>query len=233
MGSRCPKALWHSIHTPDLAEPFPAWVQAKFCFGHILEAFGIALCKAAGHTVVGEQDELWVDGVAGHRDAVVDGCVVDFKSCSQRSFEKFKNKSLATDDPFGYLDQMDGYLVGSLKDPLVTVKDRGYLFAIDKTLGHMCLYEHSLRKDHILSRISEYRDVVRRDVPPRCTCEEIPEGKSGNIRLGVRASYSSFKWCCKPSLRCFLYASGPVFLTHVERKPDVREIDKDGNTIYH
>lgn len=233
MGPKCPCALWYSINKPELAERLPPWVHAKFSFGHILEAFGIALCKAAGHTVTGEQDELWVDGVAGHRDCVVDGCVVDFKSCSSRSFEKFKNKSLAHDDLFGYLDQMDGYLVGSLNDPLVTVKDKGYLFAIDKTLGHMCLYEHRLREDSIRKRIKLFREIVARDTPPDCTCGVIKDGESGNYKLDTKASYSDFKYACFPHLRTFLYSNGPRYLTQVKREPkDVREIDREGNTIY-
>jgi hypothetical protein len=226
MGPKCPRALWYSINKPELAEHLPPWVHAKFAFGHILEAFGIALCKAAGHTVTGEQDELCVDGVVGHRDAVVDGCVVDFKSCSSRSFEKFKNKSLAHDDPFGYLDQMDGYLVGSFNDPLVTVKDRGYLFAIDKTLGHMCLYEHKVREDHIRERVKQSKEIVNLPEPPRCRCGTQPVGESGNVKLDIKASYSDFKHCCFPGLRTFIYAGGPVYLTEVKRVPDVPELHR-------
>ena len=234
MGPKCPCALWYSIHKPELAETIPPWVHAKFSFGHILEAFGIALCKAAGHTVTGEQDELWVDGVAGHRDCVVDGCVVDFKSCSSRSFQKFKDKSLAHDDPFGYLDQMDGYLVGSLNDPLVTVKDRGYLFAIDKTLGHMCLYEHHLREASIIARIEQFKDIVGQPTPPECTCRTVRDGESGNEKLDIKASYGPFKFACRPNLRTFLYAEGPRYLTKVVRRPadHVREIDRYGNTVH-
>lgn len=232
MGPKCPCALWYSIHKPKLAEPLPPWAQSKFAFGHILEAFGIALCKAAGHTVTGEQDELWVDGVAGHRDAVVDGCIVDFKSCSSRMFDKFKSKSIAHDDPFGYLDQVDGYLVGSLNDSLVTVKDRGYIFAIDKTLGHMVIYEHKIRERSIRDRIATSKSIVALDQPPPCECGTVAEGRSGNLRLDVKASYSPYKFCCNPTLRTFLYSGGPVYLTKVMRKPDVREIDKDGNTVH-
>ena len=236
MGPKCPKALWYSIHHPELAEPLPPWVHAKFSFGHILEAFGIALCKAAGHTVTGEQDELWVDGVAGHRDAVVDGCIVDFKSCNSRSFETIKRKQMVN-DPFlsSYLDQMDGYLVGSLEDPLVTVKDKGYIFAIDKTLGHMCLYEHCIRESSIRERIGRSKWIVAQPSPPDCTCGVQPDGESGNIRLDAKASYSNFKHSCFPHLRTFLYSEGPRYLTVVKRRPadHVREIDAKGNTVYH
>lgn len=232
MGPRCPKALWHSIHTPELAEPLPPWANFKYSFGHIIEGLAIGLAKASGHEVTGEQDELWVDGVAGHRDCIIDGCLVDVKSASSFSFKKFADKSIAEDDAFGYLDQLDAYLVGSADDPLVRTKDRAYLLAVDKQLGHMCLYEHRLRHEHILQRVSDYKRIVALEQAPACTCVCIPDGKSGNVKLGVKASYNTFKHCCFPRLRTFLYASGPVYLTEVKRKPDVPEINKFGKVIY-
>jgi len=95
MGNRCPKALWHSIHTPELAEPLQPWANIKYTYGHVLEALVIVLSRAAGHQVEGEQDELVLDGIVGHRDCVIDGCSVDVKSASSLSFQKFKDKSLA------------------------------------------------------------------------------------------------------------------------------------------
>lgn len=231
MGSRCPCALWYSIHHPELATPIPAYAKIKFAYGHLIEAIAIHLAKAAGHSVVGEQDELTVDGIKGHRDCVIDGCIVDVKSTTTRGFEKFKDGSIEEDDPFGYLDQIDGYLVGSLQDPLVTVKDRGYLLAIDKQLGHCCLHEHHLREEHIHQRISDYKQIVAADRPPQCRCGTQPDGKSGNIKLDMRASYENFKYCCNPNLRTFLYSSGPVYLTKVMRVPDVTEINRDGRFL--
>lgn len=234
MGPRCPRELWYSIHHPELAIPFPGQALIKFTYGHILEHLIIELAKAAGHEVLGEQDEVTVDGVKGHRDCVIDGCLVDVKSCSSRMFEKFKTKSIAQDDPFGYLDQLDGYLVGSANDDLVRVKDRGYILAIDKTLGHIELYEHRLRDSSIKSRISDYKRIVELTEAPRCTCETVPDGKSGNIKLGVKASYSAFKHCCFPNVRTFLYSSGPVYLTKVVRRPSdhIVEVDKHGKIVY-
>lgn len=231
MGPRCPCALWHSIHTPEMAEPLPPWAELKYSFGHILEALAVVLAKAAGHQVEGEQDALVVDGITGHRDCVIDGCIVDVKSTSSYSFQKFKDGSLGQNDTFGYLDQLDGYLVGSLDDPIVKVKDRAYLLAIDKQLGHMVLYEHRLRESSIRERIKHYREIVARPTAPTCTCKSIPDGKSGNYKLDVKASYNSFKHCCFPNLRTFLYADGPRYFTRVERKPDVPEIDRHGNII--
>lgn len=230
LGDRCPKALWHSVHTPELAEPLPPWAEIKFAYGRILEEMALTLAKAAGHDVQGEQDELVVDGVVGHRDAVVDGCVVDVKSCSSIAFSKFKEGTLAQDDAFGYLYQLDGYVLGSADDPLVTVKDKGYILAIDKTLGHMYLYEHKLRIESITSRIRDYKRIVNLETSPQCRCGTREYGGSGNIELDTRASYSPYKHLCFPELRTFLYknksGTRPVYLTKVVRAPDVPELSR-------
>lgn len=232
MGPRCPRALWYSIHSPEQAENLPPWAEVKYTYGHIIEALAITLAKAAGHSVVGEQDAVYVDGITGHRDCVIDGCVVDVKSTSSFGFNKFKDGSLKENDSFGYLDQLDGYVVGSASDPLVHVRDRGYLLAIDKTLGHMCLYEHTIREGNIRDRIARNKEIVARAEPPACECGTRPIGKSGNIGLDVKASYNLYKHVCFPNLRTFLYADGPIYLTHVNRKPDVIEIDKHGKVVY-
>lgn len=232
MGPRCPKALWHSIHTPELAEVLPPWVKFKYQYGHIIEELAISLAKAAGHTVTGEQDAISVDGVVGHRDCVVDGCILDVKSSSSYSFKKFEDGSISQDDSFGYLDQLDGYICGSLEDPLVSVKDKGYLLVVDKQLGHMCLYEHKFRANHIKERIRLYKSIVGRSSPPDCECGTKAVGSSGNIGLDVKASYNVYKHVCFPNLRTFLYSNGPVFLTKVVRKPDVVEVDKYGQIVY-
>ena len=239
MGARCPCALWHSIHSPMDAERLPPWARIKFGYGHILEALVIAMAKAAGHEVTGEQDEITLDGVKGHRDCIIDGAIVDVKSCSSLQFEKYQSKSVAQDDSFGYLDQLDGYVVGSAMDPRVLVKDRGYILAIDKTLGKICLYEHIAREESIRERIRYFRSIIALDRPPKCTCETEADGESGNVRLGVTASYNAFKFKCFPQLRTFLYAGGPRYLTKVVRRPmrrdrvtPIPEIDKDGNFVY-
>lgn len=239
MGPKCPRALWYSIHHPELAEVLPPWATIKYSYGHIIEALAISLAKSAGHEVTGEQDEVSVDGVKGHRDCIIDGCIVDVKSANSRGFDKFKTGSIAQDDSFGYLDQLDGYLVGSLEDPLVRVKDKAYLLAVDKELGHMALYEHTIRHDSIRERIRYYKEIVSRGIPPGCECGTVADGESGNIRLDVTASYNRFKHCCFPGLRTFLYAGGPRYLTKVVKRPYdpkkkqyIVEVNKDGQVIY-
>jgi len=238
MGEYCPCQLWHSIHTPELAEPYQPHALIKFTYGHILETLVIALAKAAGHSVTGEQDELILDGVKGHRDCVIDGAVVDVKSINSLGFQKVKAGQVATDQFLrDYLDQLDGYVVASAEDPLVSVKDRGYILFIDKVLGHLHLYEHHIREESIRKRVRDYRAIVSLDKAPRCTCETTSDGKSGNIRLGLKASYNPYKYCCNPHLRTFIYSGGPQYFTRVVKRPmhhgvPLKEIDKHGRTVY-
>lgn len=235
MGPRCPCALWHSVLHPERAEPLPPWAEIKYAFGHVIEALAITLTKAAGHTVTGEQDELDLDGIIGHRDCVIDGCIVDIKSAASISFNKFRSGEIAKSDGFGYLDQLDGYVLASANDPLVEVKDKGYLLVIDKQLGHMCLYEHEVTDERaraIKDRIRDYKRITSYAEAPACSCRTIPQGASGNQQLDTVASYSPYKYCCRPDLRCFKYSGGPVYLTKVVRKPDVPEIDRYGKVIY-
>lgn len=231
LGPSCPRALWYSIHHPELAETFPPWVKIKFSYGHILEAYVIAMAKAAGHEVTGEQDALVLDDIVGHRDCVIDGAVVDVKSCSTFQFARYKSQTIQDDDAFGYLDQLDAYGTASIEDPLVRVKDKAYILAIDKTLGHITLYEHSIRSEAIRARIKAYKAIVQCERAPLCRCGTKPIGLSGNIGLDTKASYSPYKYVCFPELRTFLYASGPVHLTYVKRRPEVVEIDKRGQPV--
>lgn len=238
MGEKCPRHLWYSVHHPELAEALRPEVIIKFTYGHMIESLILMLARAAGHDVQGEQDEILLDGIKGHRDAVIDGCIVDVKSAASRSFQKFQNGTLAQSDTFGYLDQLDGYVVGCADDPLVTTKDRGYLLAVDKQLGHLALYEHFAREHSIRERARAYKAIVSLSEPPACTCETVSDGGSGNIKLGLRASYSPFKYCCFPNLRTFLYSDGPRYLTRVVRTPmnkdgPIPEVDRHGKRIYH
>lgn len=237
LGPKCPRHLWYSVRHPELAEPLPPDAYLKFAYGHIIEHLVIGLAKAAGHEVSGEQDEINLDGILGHRDCVIDGCIVDVKSASTLSFRKFRDKTIAEDDSFGYLDQLDGYIVGSMDDPVVTVKDRGYLLAVDKQLGHLALYEHKVRREHIKQRIQSYKEIVDLSEPPSCKCGTEADGESGNIKLDVPASYSSFKHYCFPGLRTFLYSGGPRYLVKVNRLPrnqygPIPEINKEGKYVY-
>jgi hypothetical protein len=239
LGPQCPKALWYSVHHPELAQKPEPWAEIKFSYGHILEALLIALAKASGHTVTGEQDEVSVDGVTGHRDCVIDGCIVDVKSATTFGVKDLKSGNADKIDEWGYLSQLDGYMLGSVDDPLVTVKDKGYILAVDKTLGHLVLYEHKLRADSIRSRIENYKSIIALSEAPPCNCRTEADGDSGNIALSTFASYSAYKYICFPHLRTFLYSGGPRYLTKVVKRPWspktrdwILEVDKNGKIVY-
>lgn len=223
LGSKCKRQLWYTINKPELGEELPPWVRIKFLFGDILEHMLLFLAREAGHKVEGEQDQIVINGVKGHRDAVIDGRVVDVKSASSYSFKKFATHSLADDDAFGYIDQLGGYLAGSSDDPLVVDKDVASFLAIDKTLGHIALDTYPSTGVDYERLVEETKVILANPQPPERAFTDVPEGKSGNRKLGTACSYCAFKHTCWPSIRTFNYSTGPTFLTVVAREPRVTE----------
>lgn len=236
MGPRCPKALWFNCNRPEEAEAVHPWTQFKFSYGHVIEAMAIGLAQAAGHRVEGEQDELNLDGIIGHRDCVIDGVTVDIKSTTSYTIKEAKAGNFT--DLFGYLDQLDGYVLAAKDDPLVTVKDVGYDFFIDRQLGHMYLHKHKVtheRERSLRTRIALYKSIVARSEPPACECVTEVDA-NGNIRLDTKASYSPFKHCCFPGLRTFLYSTGPAYFSRIVKRPrnaqgPIVEVDRFGNFV--
>lgn len=230
IGTECHRKLWYSINQPDSAEKLPKQARFKFLFGDILEELLLFLAEEAGHSVEGRQTPLTINGVKGHRDAIIDGRLVDVKSASTISFRKFESNGLRGNDPFNYLDQLGSYLAASSEDPLLKEKDIASFLVVDKTLGNICLDTYPKSDVDYNKKIDELREMLAKPEPPPQAYLPVPDGKSGNMKLGTQCSYCPFKHQCY-SPRTFLYASGPVFLTHVERVPKVSEIDKDGNLI--
>ncbi len=195
----------------------------KFFYGHLIEAALLYLAKEAGHEVTEEQKEVSLGGVLGHKDCRIDGVTTDVKSASTYAFRKFKDGTLEEDDPFGYMEQLGGYVTAEGGGP-------GAFLVADKTLGHLTLMKvdaETFESLRIEDRIEHLKGM--NELPPRCY-DDVPEGKSGNRTLDVGCSYCTKKHKCWADanggvgLRTFLYSSGPKYLTHVEREPNVREI---------
>jgi hypothetical protein len=223
LGTPCDRKLWYTVNKPEAAEPLPPEVRFKFLYGDIVEELVLFLAKEAGHSVDGTQDTLDIGGVKGHRDAVVDGVVVDVKSASTYSFKKFDSHLTAEDDAFGYLDQLGAYLYASKDDPKVIHKDRAAFIAVDKTLGHICVdVQPNTYKDYD-KLVEEKKALVKLQVPPPRAFTDEPDGKSGNRKLCTECSYCSFKQTCWPNLQTFFYSNGPRFLTVVSREPNVQK----------
>lgn len=224
IGQPCERKLYYEVNSPEDAEELRPEVYMKFLFGDLTELLLLFLAEASGHTVEGTQDEQDIVGIKGHRDAVIDGTLVDVKSASTYSFKKFAEGKLSEDDPFGYLTQIQSYLHAGQSDDKVTDKSRAAFLVVDKTLGHICLDIHKYDPLPWEAIYNRKKDLVSRDEPPIRGFNPIEDGKSGNMKLGVNCGYCPFKKKCHPGLRGFAYSGGPRFLTKVVNEPKVEEI---------
>lgn len=214
------RQIWYANDEETVQEEMTAKTYFKFLYGDVIEQVILFLAKEAGHEVTHEQEEIEVDGVKGHLDAVIDGYVVDVKSASPFSFDKFKSQKVLEDDPFGYIAQLSGYA------DVVTPGKEAYFLAFNKVDGdiHLMPVGKSIIEAHPPGpRISHLKEVIANPAPPPRCYEDVEDGKSGNRKLGIGCSYCSYKNKCWPGLRTFLYSNGPRFLTEVQRVPDVPE----------
>lgn len=213
LGTVCKRKLWYAINRPELAEPLPPSTRFKFLFGDILESILLFLAGVAGHKVERRQEEVNVEGVKGHIDAIVDDELVDCKSASSFSFRKFANGELRNNDSFGYITQLSAYAQG-------LGKTNGHFLVVDKTLGHLCLDSHDL-EGIPEGTVESTRAFLDRPTPPARAFSDEADGLSGNRKLGVACSYCPFKSDCWPNLSVYNYSGGPRFLTKVVREPRV------------
>lgn len=224
------RQIWYDKHAdPADAEQMTPNTYIKFLYGHLIEAMLVFLVKESGHEVSGEQEEVEVDGVKGHMDIIIDGHVVDIKSASPYSYKKFADGELQpNDDAFGYIQQLSGY---------ATCKGLPAAFLVaDKVTGHLVvspLSQYAIKAHPPKDRIKELKDVLANDNPPPKCYTPKPDGKSGNMQLGVGCSYCKWKFKCwsdanqGKGLRTFIYSTGPRFLTNVAREPDVYEAKRN------
>lgn len=226
IGQPCGRKLWYHMNSGTGGTPLQPSTKLKFLYGDIIEEVLLSLAEASGHDVQGRQDRMELDGIVGHRDAVIDGMLVDVKSASTYGFKKFKEHGIRSDDPFGYLTQLASYLAASQSDPLVTEKNRAAFLAMDKQHGHICLDVYDLSREvaNVQSLIEDRKAMVKAPTPPDRPYKDEPYQKSGNRAIpNVPCGYCDFKYTCWPGLRSF---SGykPVHLSKVVREPGVKEI---------
>lgn len=217
LGKPCVRQLWYSINTPELGEKLSGPTRIKFLIGDITEAVILFLAKLSGHSVTNDQQEVDLYGVTGHIDALVDGELVDVKSASPYSFNKFKEGLQPGGDSFGYLSQLGGYGAG------LGFK-RGSFLAVNKVLGHLHLDTHDLPEVDYEKRISVVQRTLEGNSPPDRGFTDEADGLSGNRKLGVACSYCAFKDTCWPGHQTYNYAGQPRFLTVVKREPRVEKL---------
>jgi hypothetical protein len=219
------RQIWYQANKPETAEKMPGKQNFKFLYGDTIEVLLLFLAKEAGHVVENCQKGVEEDGVKGSIDADIDGVLVDVKSASSFSFEKFRSGSYLFDDPFGYVSQLSGY-ANALG------RSRAGFLVADKVHGDITFVE--LDKAYFEGnkpgpRIAHLRDVINSETPPERCYAPVPEGKSGNMKLGIGCSYCAFKDECwsdankGQGLRKFFYSRGPVWLTEVKKEPRVEE----------
>ena len=201
-----------------------ASTQIKFLYGHIMEDLLIFLTKLSGHSVTDEQKEVLVDDVLGHMDCKIDGEVIDIKTASGFGFKKFKNKTLAEDDPFGYVSQLAGY------ERAEGTANGGFL-ALNKESGELTLYQpEDLDKPNVNTLISNIESALKGDAPPDKCYKPIKSGSKGNMKLPMGCVYCSHKFVCNADtndgkgLRVFKYAKGLEYMTKVVSLPKVEEL---------
>lgn len=227
VGDPCPRRLWYKYNMPQLAVKPDGRSLFKFFYGDMLEELALNVAEDAGHEVkdrqlraVYEVDDGWV--VRGRIDAVIDNVVVDVKSVTKFSEEKFKNNLV--NDPFGYYQQLNGYAAALGYD------EAGFL-TVQKELGHVNYYPIEVDKSLFKMQADHAVEVVKMESPdsiPRL--DSVPASKtSKNKKLCTSCSYCNFKKECFPEMRTFLYASGPEFLVKVVDTPRVMEITNASN----
>lgn len=218
------RQLWYESQSPSNSHAVSGSTQIKFLYGHVLEEIVLMLVRMAGHEVTSEQKEVNVDGILGHMDCKIDGQVVDVKTASRFSFNKFKDGSLVNNDPFGYLAQLSGY------ETAEETKEGGFL-VINKESGELCLFRpDDLEKPNVKEKIKKVKAAISVDTPPDRCYAPIPEGKKGNMKLPSGCAYCPYKFECYSDanegegLRAFKYSNGPTYFTKVEVEPKVEEI---------
>ena len=221
------RVLWNVVNGTEKEAIQPA-TYIKFMYGHLIEEMLLFLTRMAGHSVTDEQKVCEVEGIKGHMDCKIDGIVIDVKSASSFGFKKFKDGTLAMDDAFGYVDQIKAYAHACGETEF------GWL-AMDKANGHLAVLKYDLEdtqapihehiKGDIRERIKHVKEMVKGDEPTELCTETVPDGKSGNKKLGIKCSYCQYKKHCYPDLRAFAYSYGPKFLSEVVNEPRVQEIN--------
>ncbi len=218
------RQLWFDMNSERKARGINAPTMIKFLYGHILERVVLFLTELGGHEVTDEQKEIKVNGILGHMDCKIDGEVIDVKSASNYAFQKFKNGTLAEDDPFGYMAQLAGYEEAE-------GTDNGGFLAINKETGELALFQpQELDKPNIDSRIKQIKSQVKKKTLPDFCYEPVADGTSGNFKLARGCTWCPHKFECHKDandgegLRVFQYSKGMSYLTRVVREPKVEEI---------
>jgi hypothetical protein len=228
VGDPCPRKLWFRYNQPEISEQVDAPQLIKFFYGDMLEELVLNMAEDAGHVVEDKQRSVQYDVgngwiISGRIDAVIDGDVVDVKSVTKYSEEKFK--SGLVDDPFGYKAQLNGYAAA------LNANRMGFL-TIQKELGHVNYYPFPVDKHWFHTQATSAVGIVTsKGYEKLPQFKPVPQSKtSKNEKLPTACGYCSYKKECWKNansgkgLRTFLYSTGPEYLVNVVDTPRVMEL---------
>ena len=218
------RQLWYDMQEGVEAVEIDGKTRLKFLYGEILEALLVLLTEVSGHEVTEQQKEVDILGVKGHKDCRIDGVLTDIKSASPYAFKKFKEGTLHSDDPFGYIAQISGYAEAE--------KDNEAAFlAIDKSSADIALMKiESVHMINATDRINSVKKTIASSTPPTRCYEPEPDGKSGNMKLAIGCVFCPYKFTCwadannGQGIRSFKYSNGERHLVQVNKVPDVEEV---------
>lgn len=221
IGEKCQRKMWYKYNAA-IGEAITPATRIKFLYGDMLEELVLQLARDAGHTVTDEQlpVEYKVPGtewqIRGRIDAVIDGAVVDVKSVTKMSEQKFHNH--LDDDPFGYYGQLNGYAT------VLKNSDMGFL-TIQKELGHINYFPFTQDSGVFAYGVARAVDTVSAEENSFDRFADVPaSATSKNMKLCTSCSYCPYKKMCFPEVRGFAYSNKVEWLTKVVDLPRVAEI---------
>jgi len=184
---QCERMQWYKAHDFE-EEERPNKLSLTFLQGHLMEALVKAVIKISGHKVRDEQAKLSVAGVQGSCDAVVDNELVDFKTASNWSFDKFKDDEIKVVS-FGYLEQISAYAHA-------LGKKKAHFLVLNKNTGDLKLTTVNTIKN-IEDHVIYVKDIVSKTTPPDHPVWAV----AATGELDMRCSFCGFKQECHGNLQ--------------------------------
>lgn len=239
IGKPCRRQLWYEVNKDNNSfdsEPLHSTAIVKFLYGDILEELVLILAELSGHEVTDKQKSVeiklpkgWV--VRGKMDGKIDGEIVDVKSASTQSFQKFKKGVDRANDPFGYIPQLQSYNIAEDVTPGETTS----FIAIEKQMGEITRDSHKVDAQ-IMSKkdLTDLVITLESKTPPPRAFDTKPTTYQ-NECLGTECSYCRWKYECwkdandGKGIRTFVYSRKPVHLVKIKKVPDMPELKRGEN----
>ena len=234
-GKPCHRAVWYAING-ESEEPLPPEVKIKFIQGDLLEELLALLSRVAGHEVTDEQKRIKIDlpndwVISGRMDYKIDGVIVDAKSASNYSFNKFVDGTLKEpgNDAFGYMAQLANYVIheGEVEN------DAGFL-VINKQSCELTLLQPDPMD--LVAAMPDHETMIHElesPIGPDRRYHDEEYDKYGNRILGRECGYCDFKKVCwadsnkGQGLKAYWKKewNGPQlkYFTHITRTPRLQE----------